>query len=64
MVSQKKDFLAKMYIAYKEANETEYWLELLHESNILESNIFESLYKDNYELLSLLTSIIKTLKNS
>ena len=59
MVSQKKDFLAKMYIAYKEANETEYWLELLHESNI-----FESLYKDNYELLSLLTSIIKTLKNS
>ena len=60
----KKDFLAKMYIAYKEANETEYWLELLHESNILESNIFESLYKDNYELLSLLTSIIKNLKNS
>ena len=53
-----------MYIAYKQANETEYWLELLHESNILESNIFESLYKDNYELLSLLTSIIKTLKNS
>ncbi len=60
----KKDFLAKMYVAYKEANETEYWLELLHESDIIEDNIFESLYKDNYELLSLLTSIIKTLKKS
>ena len=60
----KKDFIAKMYIAYKEANETEYWLELLHESKILENNLFESLYKDNSEILSLLSSITRTLKNS
>ena len=60
----KPDFYMKIGIALKEASETEYWLELLHESDILEDNIFESLYKDNYELLSLLTSIIKTLKNS
>ena len=58
----KKDFIAKMYIAYKEANETEYWLELLHESEFLENNLFDSLYKDNYEIISLLTSITKTLR--
>ena len=58
----KKDFLAKMYIAFKEANETEYWLELLHESEILEDNIFESLYSDIYEIISLLSSITKTLR--
>ena len=58
----RKDFKSKIYIAYKEANETEYWLELLHESNILEENLFDSLYKDNYEIISLLTSITKTLR--
>ena len=31
----KADFNTKMYIAYKEANETEYWLELLHRKNKL-----------------------------
>ena len=58
----RKDFKSKIYIAYKEANETEYWLELLHESNILEENLFDSLYNDNYEIISLLTSITKTLR--
>ncbi len=57
----RKDFKSKMYIAYKEASETEYWLELLHESDILQDNLFESLYNDNYEILSLLISITKTL---
>jgi four helix bundle protein len=57
----RKDFKSKIYIAYKEASETEYWLELLHESDILEDNLFESLYNDNYEILSLLISITKTL---
>ena len=58
----RKDFKSKIYIAYKEANETEYWLELLHESNILEDNLYDSLYEDNYEIISLLTSITKTLR--
>ena len=58
----RKDFKSKIYIAYKEANETEYWLELLHESNILEENLYDSLYEDNYEIISLLTSITKTLR--
>ncbi len=57
----RKDFKSKIYIAYKEASETEYWLELLHESDILEDNLFDSLYNDNYEILSLLISITKTL---
>ena len=56
------DFINKLNIALKEANETEYWLELLHESNILEENLYDSLYEDNYEIISLLTSITKTLR--
>ena len=58
----RKDFKSKIYIAYKEANETEYWLELLHESSILEENLYDNLYEDNYEIISLLTSITKTLR--
>ena len=58
----KKDFIAKMYIAYKEANETEYWLELLHESEFLENNLFDSLYNDNHELIKILASITKSVR--
>ncbi|MBR3481861.1 MAG: four helix bundle protein [Neisseriaceae bacterium] len=59
----KKDFLAKMYIAYKEANETEYWLELLFESGYLEEKNFRSIYGDNKEILKLLTAITKTVSS-
>ena len=58
----KKDFIAKMYIAYKEANETEYWLELLHESDILEDKLFDSLYENNHELIKILASITKSVR--
>ena len=60
----KKDFLAKMYIAYKEANETEYWLELLYESGYIDEKSFTSVYNDNKELLKLLTAITKTIRSS
>ena len=60
----KLDFYAKMYIAYKEANETEYWLELLHESGYIETNAFESMYSDCKELIKILASITKSQKNS
>lgn len=60
----KKDFLAKMYIAYKEANETEYWLELLYESGYINKKSFASVYNDNKELLKLLTAITKTMRTS
>ena len=56
----KKDFLAKMFIALKEASETEYWLELLHESNYIDDESFESIYTDCHELLKLLVTITKT----
>ena len=64
----KKDFLAKMYIAFKECNETEYWLELLHETNYLTDDEFESINTDNIELKKILSSITfttsKSLQNS
>jgi four helix bundle protein len=59
----KKDFTAKMYIAFKEANETEYWLELLYDSDYINDFEFDSIKNDNEELLKLLTSITKTMKN-
>ena len=58
----KADFYAKMYIAYKEANETEYWLELLYESGFIEERAFQSLYSDCKELIRILASITKTQK--
>ncbi|WP_312341387.1 four helix bundle protein [Chryseobacterium binzhouense] len=58
-----KDFLNKLYIALKEANETLYWLDLLHETNFLSTKEFNSISKDATELLKLLISITKTLKS-
>lgn len=59
----KADFNAKLYIAFKEANETEYWLELLHESDYLPHDAFESIYSDCNEIIKILSSITKTLKD-
>ena len=58
------DFYAKMNIALKESSETEYWLELLHESNYLNDTYFRSIYTDCQELLRILMSITKTQKES
>lgn len=55
----KADFNAKMNIALKEANETEYWLRLLHETDYLTEKEFASLEADAMELLALLVSICK-----
>ena len=57
-------FYAKMNIAYKEANETEYWLELLHESGYIDSRSFESIYSDCKELIKILTAITKNQKSN
>ena len=57
------DLIHKMAIALKEANETEYWILLLHETNYLTAKESESLLSDNTELLKLLTSIIKSTKH-
>lgn len=58
----KKDFLAKMYIAFKEASETEYWLTLLVHTEYLTKEQGESILNDCIEIKKILTSIIKTTK--
>jgi len=60
----KKDFIAKMSIALKEASETEYWLELLHETEYIDNEAYKSIYSDCNELNKLLVSIIKTSKQN
>ena len=56
----KREFIAKMNIALKEAAETNYWLELLHESDYINDKEFNNIVSDCNEILGLLTSIIKT----
>ncbi len=58
----KPDFYAKLNIALKEASETEYWLELLHETDSLPEEAFASIYSDCNEILRLLMAITKTQK--
>lgn len=55
------DFLSKMSIAYKEADETDYWLNLLHDNGYLNESQYESLKKDMDRILKILTSIVKTM---
>ena len=57
------DFVSKCSIALKEADETCYWLELLHESDYLSDAEFNSIYPEAEELVKILTSIIKTSKS-
>ena len=56
------DFIHKLSIALKEANETEYWLCLLKDSDYIDEKMFTSIHRDCLELIKLLTSIIKTTK--
>lgn len=56
------DFLSKMSIAYKEADETDFWLNLLHDNGYLDDKQFESLSKDCTRILKILTSIVKTMR--
>lgn len=58
----KADFINKMNIALKEANETEYWLMLLKDSNYIDEKSFQSISEENKELIRLLISIVKTSK--
>ncbi|MFO7718828.1 MAG: four helix bundle protein [Gillisia sp.] len=58
----KADFVHKLSIALKEANETEYWLDLLFETSFLDASTFVRFQQDIKELLKILVSIIKTTK--
>ncbi len=55
----RSDFFSKMNIALKEASETEYWLDLLHQSGYIDDNPFISIYADCLELIRLLMAITK-----
>ncbi len=58
----RNDFLSKLYIALKECNETSYWLELLHETDYLDDDMFESIFNDCQELKRILSASTKTMK--
>ena len=60
----KADFISKLQIALKEANETDYWLEIFFESEIIDRQMYDSLHSDLNELISLLVSSIKTAKDN
>lgn len=56
------DFINKVSIALKEANETLYWIELLHDCDYINQNVFSSIHKEADEITSILASIVKTTK--
>ena len=60
----KKDFLSKMYIAFKECAETLYWLDLLHETDYLSTAMYVSMKQDCEELYRLLSAVTKTLRST
>lgn len=59
----KVDFVHKLTIALKEANETEYWICILKDTGYLDEKIFDSLIVDCQEILKLLIASIKTAKS-
>ena len=58
----KADFFAKMYISYKEANETEYWLRLFHDDGLIDDKGYESIHNDCLELVKILSAITRHYK--
>jgi len=60
----RKDFYAKLTISYKEARETRYWLRLLRDTKYLEENKAKELIDKTEELLRIIGSIQKTIRNS
>ncbi|MCK4978819.1 MAG: four helix bundle protein [Candidatus Delongbacteria bacterium] len=60
----KADFIHKLSIALKEANETDYWLELLNDTDFISSSEFNSYKNDIQEIIRLLVKILKTSKEN
>ena len=58
----KADFIHKLSISLKEANETDYWIELLFQTNFLSEKEYATIKGDGEELIKLLVAIIKTSK--
>ena len=62
VAQSRKDFIAKLNISLKEANETEYWLQLLSATGYLDD--VDSILEDNRSIIRVLTSIIKSTNNN
>ena len=60
----KREFLSKMYIAYKECCETSHWIKLLYNSGYINEREYESIYNDCEELRKILSSITKTTREN
>jgi four helix bundle protein len=60
----RKDFVHKLYIGLKEANEINYWLDLLFATNYINKRMFDSIKKDAEEILKMLVASVKTAKRS
>ena len=60
----KRDYLSKMNIALKEANESLYWIRLFHATYLLDDKQKDSLFTDCNEMISLLVAIVKTTKSN
>ena len=56
------DFISKLSIALKEANETEYWLKALYQGKYIDKTGFLSMFNDNEEIIKILVKSIKTIK--
>ena len=60
----RRDFFAKLTIAYKEARESHYWIRLLRDTDFLTQKETASLIKDIEEILKIIGSIQKTVRNT
>ena len=56
------DFSSKMNIALKEATETAYWLDLLHETKFINDEMFVAIEDDCNKIIAILTKIVKATK--
>ena len=58
------DFVSKLSIALKEANETEFWLKSLYQGEYIGEQGFQSMFNDNEEIIKILVKSIKTIKKN
>ena len=57
------DFINKFSISLKEANETDYWLLLLKDTDYIDAKMHQSFYQDCNDIISMLVSTVKTVKS-
>ena len=58
----RKDFISKMAISSKEARETNYWLRLIRDANLLKDVDLSRIINESEEIIKIITSIVKTSK--